>query len=154
MFWPLYFTSGSTGNLNRSKRLSTSSTNISGRKTPTSSANNRRSLVINSRSTTPTVAFGSSVRSRPTTPTFSPSTSSSRPGSVTPTRHLGRETPTRHLGRETPTRHLGRETPTRTLGRETPSKSLSGSTQNLAPTRQRRLPSTPRTSSSSSSGFR
>lgn len=129
---------GSTGNLNRSKRLSTSSTNISGRKTPTSNSSaNRRSLVFTPRATTPTVAFGSSVRSRPTTPTFSPSTPSSRPGSVTPTRHLGRETPTRHLGRETPT------------------KSLSSSTQNLAPTRQRRLPSTPRTSStSSSSGYR
>ncbi|XP_005100351.2 microtubule-actin cross-linking factor 1 [Aplysia californica] len=112
---------GSTGNLNRSKRLSTSSSNISGRKTPTSnsSAANRRSLIFTPRSTTPTVAFGSSVRSRPTTPTFSPHSSSTpqRPGSATPTKGLG--------------------------------------SSSVGPTRQRRLPSTPRTpTSSSSQGFR
>lgn len=105
---------GSTGNLNRSKRLSTSSSNISGRKTPTptSSSSRLRSHIITPRATTPTVAFGSSVRSRPTTPTFSPHTSSTpqRPGSVTPTKGLG-----------------------------------------SGPTRQRRLPSTP---TSSSQGFR
>ncbi|BFZ22115.1 hypothetical protein BsWGS_25154 [Bradybaena similaris] len=82
---------GSTGSLNRSKRLSTSSSNISGRKTPTSvsssSASSRRPPGYSSRSTTPTVAFGTSVRSRPTTPTFSTHTPQ-RPGSVTPTKGL------------------------------------------------------------------
>lgn len=118
---------GSTGNLTRTKRLSTSSSNISGRKTPTST--NRNSLVFTQRSKTPTHAFGSAVssaRSRPTTPTFSPHSSStpqrpgsSRPGSVTPTNGLN--------------------------------SSLSGSQTNLGPTRPRRLPSTPRTPTSSTS---
>ncbi|GFN99917.1 hypothetical protein PoB_002642300 [Plakobranchus ocellatus] len=107
---------GSTGNLsNRSKRLSTSSSNLSGRRTPTSigGSASRRSNMFNQRATTPTVAFGSSVRSRPTTPT-SLYPSSQRPGSVTPTKGLG-------------------------------SGPGSTSTPSTGPSRQRRLPSTPRT---------
>ncbi|CAL1534640.1 unnamed protein product [Lymnaea stagnalis] len=118
-------TYGSTGNLNRTKRLSTSSSNITGRKTPTSlSASGKpRSHIFTTRATTPTVAFGSSVRSRPTTPTFSPHSSSTpqRPGSATPTKGLG--------------------------------PASSG-----GPSRQRRLPNTPRMPSTptqqSSQGFR
>ncbi|KAK6961833.1 microtubule-actin cross-linking factor 1-like isoform X1, partial [Biomphalaria glabrata] len=82
-------TYGSTGNLNRSKRLSTSSSNITGRKTPTPIGGKPRSHIFTTRATTPTVAFGSSVRSRPTTPTFSPHSSTpQRPGSATPTKGL------------------------------------------------------------------
>ncbi|KAK3764302.1 hypothetical protein RRG08_008784 [Elysia crispata] len=106
---------GSTGNLsNRSKRLSTSSSNLSGRRTPTSIGGtaSRRANMFTPRATTPTVAFGSSVRSRPTTPT-SLYSSSQRPGSVTPTKGLG----------------SGPGTPGNSMG----------------PSRQRRLPSTPRT---------
>ncbi|KAK6172103.1 hypothetical protein SNE40_018056 [Patella caerulea] len=102
---------GSTGSLNRSKRLSTSSTSLHSNgtprpksKTPTpgsSPATNpttRRPGSMFPRSTTPTPTSSPyTSRSRPTTPTaFSPRTTStpSRPGSTTPTRGL---TKTRQL---------------------------------------------------------
>ncbi|CAG5122272.1 unnamed protein product, partial [Candidula unifasciata] len=78
---PATETFGSSGNLNRTKRLSNSSSNLSGRKTPTplSLSSNRRLYSFTPRATTPTVAFGTSIKSRPTTPSISPRTTSTPP---------------------------------------------------------------------------
>ncbi|XP_059145971.1 microtubule-actin cross-linking factor 1, isoforms 6/7-like isoform X4 [Physella acuta] len=96
-------TFGSTGNLNRTKRLSTSSSNITGRKTPTpiGAGGKPRSHIFTPRATTPTVAFGTSIRSRPTTPTFSSPSQPvhQRSGAATPTKGLG-STPTSSAPRQ------------------------------------------------------
>ncbi|XP_067685972.1 microtubule-actin cross-linking factor 1, isoforms 6/7-like isoform X1 [Haliotis asinina] len=117
---------GSTGSLSRSKRLSTSSSSIASNQgggrstrtpTPGQTPSNRRHSGVygtpRSTTPTPTVAFGSTrPRSRPTTPTtFSPRSSSTpqRPGSVTPTKSMGR---TRRLP-STPKTPTTPSTPTR-----------------------------------------
>lgn len=94
---------GSTGNLvGQRSRTPKSSVSSTGRRTPTSVTERRRTNTTQ-RSITPTVAFGSTVRSRPTTPnSFSTSTHSTssmtpkRPGSATPTRQLDMDHTPRH----------------------------------------------------------
>lgn len=141
---------GSTGSLyGQRSRTPHSTASSSGRRTPTMNTERRRSNA--STVATPTVAFGSTVRSRPTTPnsfTSTPKRPSSatpiRPGSTTPTRQLRSSTPTRQLGSSTPTRQLGSSTPTRQLGSSTPTRQLG-----LGTPRHRRLPDAPTTMHSS-----